>query len=627
MKTPLAIVMLLVLAVGAFTMGAKMDKTAIHRLGDAGAGEIQSDRHGKEINDPTPIVLWTGDQAAAVLYYNHQTDLKGDKVKYTQRIVKLAVPGDKAGGGLKKVFDAYPITFSASLSDKEDERAMEDIKAESIRVADLNGDGTDELVVPRNFGTIDVYSTHKHLYGFKPASVQPKRYDYLIEDIHRYTLKQGDGLLYVINRDPVEDIAHFDAKALEEHRAGANFILVRLDKGGASSVMLQTPQGRIEEITAVGARNLPGSDQLDELVVCSKVEDSEDIYISRHRPDGAIIGEPRKAYAPLADGTGFRFIPHCSQMLMFSPAEVQLYFISPDKKANWLRHLDLRKLAGAERDVQLLGTWRPEGRLIALVRHQEKVYALDEESHFYVRQQGVLTPRKEAAPLFTITAESPRHKLVDVIAPDNPEGELLAVQSLEPRAGGVDDAQLEEAARSFLAPEDFRACEDKQHLEFNQDVIENAGIYCDEHGKTCPPMASLDDVKKQLPEFYAALKEDARQDFLICLRVQLLSPLNNADYALDEIDDDDRFINKSKFRAWLEKAFSSGELVLKRYGLSGKAGQAIRFNGFSSLSQPSELELDTIQARCGETHATAVAALRKSGFKAPEELGYFLIKW
>lgn len=604
-----------------------MNQATVTQLGDVKAGVIQSDRHGTEANDPIPITLWAHGRPAAVFYYASRTDMTGSKIKYLQKIARLPLPADGASAKIKSAFDAYPITFSATLSSEDDERVMDDIKSESIMTADVNGDGTDELIVPRNFGAVDVYSDRKHLFGLKPASVDRKLYDYLIEDIHKYRLKESDGVLYAINRDPVGDISYFKEKELERHKSTANYTLIRIDKAEAASIVLQTHQSRIAEILAVGVRNLPGSEKADEIVACLKFEGDNDVYIVRFTPNGKMIGEARKAYVKIYDETSFRFLPHAGQMLMFNPYEHQLYFLALDKPTNWVRRVDLRKLLDADSDIHFMRAFEYQDDLIVLVRHKTAVYALDQESMFHAWKQGVLKPRKDRTILFEIQAESPLNEIVDVV-PSQKADQFLVIQSRKSQVRKLADDQLIDAAKKFLRPDRLAFCEDELTIELDDHLRNEAKIYCKEKGISCPELKSVDDVKKNLPDVYKWFVRYTRAAFKRCLVTRLYFPIEKEGYTLKDIDEDDDYINKGEYKSWLKSSVIRGETVFALIDFKGNPIYKYSIENYSCEYKESELmQLSHARFQSSQEKGRAAMSLQKSGYGQAGEPAYYWIDW
>ncbi|MDA8142253.1 MAG: hypothetical protein M0036_26705 [Desulfobacteraceae bacterium] len=604
-----------------------MNKVIVTRLGDVKAGDIQRESQGTEINDPIPIVLWSHGVPATVLYYTMKQDLSGSKAKQIQKISKLQFPEAGVSSKLKSAFSAYPITVLETFTSEADERLMDEIQADAIMTADIDGDGTDELIVPRNFGGIDVYSTAKHLFGFKPPEVDRKLYDLLIADVHKYALKDSEGVLYAFNRSPVGDLSYFKEKDLKRHQSSPNYLLVKVDRSGANPVYLDTPGGKIEELLAVGVCNLPGSEKLDEIVACYKLEGQKEILFSRHQADGAIIGQARKVYVEVGSEATFVYLPHSAQMVMFDYAKHQLYFVSPDKSANWMRRLDLRQLLKADEDIEFLNIVPQSAGLLALVRHQEKIYALDQESMFSIWHEGKLVPQKEHLPLITIQKESALHEIVGVIPAKNDSSTYMTIQSRPQQFKELSDEQIKQAGTKYLGEQrQFICAYDLEKISKLSPYAKSQAIdYCEEKGVICPELHSMDDLKNKLPEVYKQCVHKAQQDYLMCLRTLLYAPIESD---LDKLQESDSYNHLDEYRLWLKNAYLPSQLTIGLWDLKGQLVASHSVDNIAFLKEQSNLsqfELDRF--RYNRERGQAVMSLQKSGLGQSKEQFYYWIQW
>lgn len=627
-KKHVCLTILMMISLISANLGAAMSKPIVTRLGDANVGDLQSDREGTRTNDPTPIILWSHNTPATVLYYSAQIDLSGKKGRYTQKIGKLNLPDAGVSEKLKSAFSSFPITFSASFETQDELRSLDDIQADAIMTADINGDGTDELIVPKKSGAIDIFTDRKHLFEHKPSEMNRELYDYLIGDIHKYWLKEGQGVLYAINRSPRDDLSHFTQKDLDQHKRSANYQLVNVDHLGARPVTLETPHHKIEEVLAVGIRNLPGSGKADELVVCAKYEDDDEIYMSRHRLDGSQIAPARKLYVEIDSDAAFVFLPHCAQMVAFDAVNHLLYFVSPDKPANWLRRLALRKILDVDVDLDLLCLRPHTTGPIALLRHKDLIYALDQESMFYVWHQGLMTPQKARKSLLKIPMESPLHDLIEVIPDQIDSSVMLTIQSRAAQIKPLDDESLIHAGKEFLNSEQFTSCQEDAALTFDDHMKGEAEIYCKEKGIECPALSSIEDVKNKLPDVYDWFLRYSRSQLLNCLRTRLWYPLENEGYSLDELDDDDDYINKAQYKSWLHNIAMGGQTVLGLMDLKGNCFSKSAVEDLSLHQQDTDLDqLKPSAFRKTAEHNHVVLPLQKSGMGQAKESFYYWIQW
>jgi len=595
-----------------------MNEVTIAQLGKLGAGTVNKDTYESEGNDPTPVVLWSHSSPAAVLCYSSQANALSGKL--TQRIQKIS--DSHTGMGV------YPITFKSKIRSEKDERTMDAIEPEFITTADLDGDGRHEMVLVRHLGGIQVYDSQKMRYDYKPSSIKPELYAYAVENVHKAHMAGKDMLFCAINRQAYEDVSEFKADDLNYHNATPNFMIAKIDGTGISDFHISGLEWKIDNILALGVLNKPGSQAIDEIIVCSDRQDREGIYLSRHRADGTLIDAPRKVYVDMqADGLSFTYVPQSKQMLLYNLSERQIYFATPNKTANWIRHVDLVGLLGHKEDIDIIDTTLGSSGLIVFVRDGNKIFAIDDESMFYTWKKGAMTPGKQKAVLLDIGMESTLHRLVDVVVaePDR----MVVVQSRAAQIRELTDEELIESAKRYLSGASYADCESELgKVKFDSYAKEKASIYCDTKGMRCPELKSLEDLKKQLPEVYQGLVDNASQDFLICLRVELLSPLKDGKFDLSAIEHDDSYINKEAYGLWLKSIHCPSEMVFSIMDLKGRIIAKHAITGYSDPDLNSDLwRLHRDRFRSNGEHGHAVMTLEKSGLGQPAQISYYTVKW
>jgi len=139
----------------------------------------------------------------------------------------------------------------------------------------------------------------------------------------------------------------------------------------------------------------------------------------------------------------------------------------------------------------------------------------------------------------------------------------------------------------------------------------------------------LKDLKQNLPQVYQKLVEDAYQDFLICLRVELVSPLKDEKSGLDFIKDDDSYINKAEYRLWLKSMHLPAEMVFTIIDLRGRIIAKRTIAGYSDPDLGSDLwRLRPDRFRSAGEHGQAIMVLEKSAFGQPAQSSYYYtVKW
>ena len=281
-----------------------MDKMVLRRLGSVSPGrQLKDGPHlTKDVVAMNPIVLWAGDKPAAILYFQ---DSKGP-VGFEQKFAKMSADGSGEGlvGGL---LHDYPIRFRDSgLTETVTRSQPNAFFSQRVATADVNGDGVDELILPRARGGIDVYSAEKHLYGFSGESHLPRGYFYTADKQFKLRLKGRDVVFFTSQlENPAGDGKDDDAGA-----DISPYAVYRVDHKGIARVTLRGAEAQPAEISALGALNRPGSSDIDELlVVAPSGEDEGPTLLFRHRPDGTAIDSPKEFPLPTGEGLKFRVCP------------------------------------------------------------------------------------------------------------------------------------------------------------------------------------------------------------------------------------------------------------------------------------------------------------------------------
>jgi hypothetical protein len=605
-----------------------MNNAIVTKLGDIVPGNVNKETYIREGNDPTPIVLWSQGVPEDVFYYSFAAN--DGSGKYSQKIARITEKETGLGARMKSAFKDFPIKFSATISDKKHERTLDFIEPDRILTADLNGDGAEEMIVFRQISGIHVYNARKKLFDHTPSSRKPNIYEYQVTDIHRAALNGKQLLFAVINRRPYDSADNFSGADRAFHGQTKNYAIYKIDDTGVSELFLADFDWKIAKVLCVGVLNRPGSRAIDEILVCSRKEKSDDIYFSRHKSDGTLIGEPRKAYVEIKDDRlTFEFIEHSQTMLLRNRSKDHVYFFSPEKPANWIRHLDLRNLLKADHGTLLLRPLsHPEG-LLALVRLKEKIYALDQESRFYCWDQGRLVARKERQLLLEIRLESPLHELVDVIPAPNDETQFLVIQSRKPQVNKLSDEQVIQAARRFLSSEEIEFCETKlkRASQLNDFMKTRAKTYCKEKGISLPDLKSVEDLKQYLPEVYDWFVAYAHSGYVDCLSTRLFYPITNDNFGDKSVDDGD-YVAKNDYKIWLKNLFVPAQTVFKVININGYILCDRPLENLSVEPQQSDLyQLSLERFKSNGKRSHLVITLQKSGLGQTKEVAYYWIQW
>jgi len=133
-----------------------MSTIKVERLGSVSPFEKKDGWRKAEEIEPTPIVLWRGLDVAAALYYQWESD--GVRGKLQQKIASVDT---RAKTWLKSVDTNFPLKFSGPRDCKPRRIRAACVRCRASAGADLDGDGTDELILPRYQGGVDVYHVSK----------------------------------------------------------------------------------------------------------------------------------------------------------------------------------------------------------------------------------------------------------------------------------------------------------------------------------------------------------------------------------------------------------------------------------------------------------------------------------
>jgi len=606
-----------------------MNTPEVIKLSDIQVGHIDGKGGEYEQNDPVPIVLWSAKGPAAVLQYNEKIEGILGKVHLKQKLRKIY--GDGATG-FKSMTDDYPISVTSKSPELTDWTYSDKIEPRQILTADVNGDGTDELIMLRYQGSVNVYTARRELFHDKPLHARNGLYEYRLASSHIANLKDGDVVFLTINRwlTSSDEVTSEDR---ERDKNLDNYALVRIDKSGITTIKLQGLTRKPIELRSAGTINLPGSDAIDELVICSQTVGEQDLYISRHRPDGTLIAEPRKIYVDVGtgDGLAFAYTPHSVQLLFYSQIERHYQIMTPQKKVNWIRKIDLVKDAAVDKNsIMSLGVIKHENGLVFLARSNNEFYAVDEESRFYTWQDNKLVAGKEHVKkvLFTFNQESPLHEVITVVPANMNSDEFLIVQSRKPQARKVANDELIKAGKRFLDESEFAGCEENRKPRYNRFIQDEANNQTREKGLN-KTITSLEDIQKYVPEYYESIIKSGEDNFYICLKTRLLAPVEDHNEPIRHVESGSYYRNQKEYVEWLKGVFISGEVVFTSVGLRGndiRKWQAADYY-FDDVVRDTEFSDGPVKLHSHGNNGAAVMSLSRKNLKAGEESAYYMMRW
>lgn len=516
-------------------------KTDVTILSEGMNFDRKADGFDEERTEPVPVVLWGQTSPSAVLSFYYKTQQK-DAVE-TIRFSKHSLDGKEKrfSERLAAVTDNYPITYKVKIGafmDKEKLRAKSLVKMESILTADINGDGVEEMIVPKTHGDIDVYDTKTRLFSSRPwdAFLEPKAYDLHQVSTHMASLENRDVVFYAFNRSVAGGISGLPEKERQKARQTDIAAIFQIDHKGIRQIVPYGPDINwiLANVWGIGAINYPGSKDIDEIVILHELasDTSGEVYVTRLKPDGQVIDKPRKFYPSYSEdgNTSFIFVPQSKQIIM-EGAE-GYYFITPEKPVNWARRVN--------QPDDYAGILRGDKGLVVLVRDNMDLFAFDEEGRFYTRDiYG--KPQISAAkkPFYTFRPESDRHKLEGIYISkhtvDKPQ--YLLAQYREMQTGDILPWEKKlEIAKKYMKDDvrEERLRELKQKAYDYHHVYQGIAEreYKTKYGKFIK-LPTLGDVKEHFPEHYAVLQAEFEQQYRELIWSRLLTnadPVNEKYY-------------------------------------------------------------------------------------------------
>lgn len=278
---------------------------SLRKLGEVRPGITYTGTTAKDYVDPSPIVLWAGAKPAAVLHLSVES-----RWRHAVQQVAPVDPAVKLPG--------FPVVYRSVTP--EDGSAEDVDGLDGVVLADLDGDGVQELVLLKEHGGVDVHALRGPLATYpSPAAPRGSTYQHFLAQV-----------LHLGGRDVVYVLSRRSAQAVEDRN-----LLLRVDGKGITRVRLEGLERK--EILALGEVQRKGSPDVDELLAL--VEDGRaDVALARFRPDGKAIGAARRLYVrPSSSYSAFRFVPGSSSAVLMVKGGVLV--ITPEKPVNWIREI------------------------------------------------------------------------------------------------------------------------------------------------------------------------------------------------------------------------------------------------------------------------------------------------
>lgn len=592
-----------------------MNEASVKRLGEARPGEKGGEIHS-EFVDPTPVVLWSGARPAAVLVHRVEEDSAARTL--VEEFVRLS---DGLGEKVRGLVDAFPVTNRTRSAVKMEEGERLDLFAEGLAVAaDVNGDGVDELVLPRQLGGVDVVGLKGVLFRY-PASGSPAVATYT--PVRAQVARLGSrSVVHLLFRRKLHGGA--DGERAEAAGAGDRYQLVRVDGRGATRVVLRDLGFSPQAVLAVGAINRPGSADVDELVVLSRKDEGQDAWVSRHRPDGSALAPARKIYVPFGVDAPWEieFLPQSGVAVVHAPGRPEVYFVEPEKPVNWVRVVDLKPAVGSE-PAQLAGVLDANANPKAVVLAGDALFAVDAAGIYHAGAGGSVAPSRGPAPLLRLQRPGPLFG-PPVVVPSAARGDEVLVAYTHPRTSrALSREEVAKAADLYLPPKTVARQRKWAEPSLTDDDPVRDGLVEEERKRrrVDQDIATVEDWKRLLPDSYAAVAQRRQDDLQATLEGRLTHPLDDPEQLAP-----DQYVNLDSYRTWLAALAVPAETVFEVVR-RGAPLRSFRVEGgelgpFTS----SHVGRWRLEWRADATEATVVATMTFPDAKGRPAPGFYAVR-
>ncbi len=533
-----------------------MNNMVLRRLGPASPGR-QFKRDAKpsnEVVDTNPIVLWGRDKPAAILYLRQEEGA----IILKQTIAKMTGPGLDAGF-LRDMFHAYPIRYQKiMLTEMVNPTVPNSFLTDCLATADVDGDGVDEFILPRVRGGFEVYSTKKLLRRRSGEGRLPRGYYYVPNQSITVHLKNRDVVFYTSKLDnPVKE----RGKEVEPGAETPPYAVYRIDDKGIARVSLRGEAVPPEEISAFGALNRPGSNDIDELlVVASSGFSQREDLLFRYRPDGTAIGTAKEFPVPIHTGLEFLSAPESSCAILRD--DVKVHFITPEKPADWIKTVDFEQFGGKNADIDVMHVVdaKSDPKVVVSIRERlpnghvqttADLFAVNAEGRCFAPEPGGRgwRPLPGRKPYRRIEPPSPLHDWVDILPASDGSDDLLIVHRRKAQIKELPDEKILPIGQKFLTPKTLQDLRDQRnvHLPGDMWVVKGAVEYERQTTGITQEIKTVDDWRRLLPKSYEKAREICEsQSFTSLVKDKLLDPL-----AYEKPVTSDIYRNLDDYRAWL----------------------------------------------------------------------------
>lgn len=517
---------------------------SVKRLGKVVPGLRSEGGPVPDLVDGAPIVLWAGDEPAAVLVYRSRADGR-DGVEELAPIPE-SVTGAARGASALKLESRSRLPAGGSPASPVDSLGLR-----YAVTADVDGDGVDELVMPRALGGVELAPWKGA--ALRLASPSGKAAVASYAPVQAQVARVGErAVVHVLFQRQVEGSVAPAELALIG--AGEPYALVRADAAGLTRVRLELAP--VHEVLAVGAMNRPGSRGLDELFAVYRKDEGPDVWVSRHRPDGGAIGTARKVYVPMVSGGRWEvtFVPQSRVAVLTTTEAPAIWFLEPEAPVNWAHRVDVEPVVG-DAIGTYLGVADGAGKAKAVFRHEDGIYAVDAGGTYHTLTGGSFAPAKGAEPFQRLAVKGDD---VTAVVPSAGRGdEYLVVHVREGGVRRVPHDELLKVAERHLDP--AVVARERRRAQPALDDRDSGRDRLIEEERTrrgaVQPVRTVEEWRRLLPDSYAEVERDRRARMDAVLASRLFRPVDDPSRLSDGT-----YRDPEGLRAWIA-AQTSGPVL------------------------------------------------------------------
>lgn len=584
--------------------GGKMSGVSVTRVGTVIPG-VKKDGPIPDVIDGTPVVLWAGTEPAAVLL--HRSRPSSWKREAVQELEVIPESVTKALRGTVKLESRTP------LGEGQEEQA-DGLRVRTIVTADLDGDGVEEVLVARQQGGVEVAPWKGTALRLPGPSAKAAVASYTPQGVHVARLP-GRAEVYVLLGRRVHERTATPAE-LARIGAGEPYALVRADGSGLTRVGLELSP--VHEVLAVGVINRPGSAGVDELYALYRKDQGEEVWVSRHRPDGGLVAPPRRVYVPMTPGSWQAvFVRQSRSAVLWKTDAPEVVFVEPEAPVNWAHAVDLGPVVGQSADL-MLGVADGAKKPKLVFRQGDGIYAVDGDGTYYTVAGGAFAPAKGPEPFHRL---DPKDTDVLVVPSVERGDEYLVVRARKAGLRGLEHDELVAAAERHLDPRKLARRQQRAEPSLDdQDIIRDEAMKEERARRgVSAPIRTVEEWQRLLPDSFAADVKDRRGSLDAFLSTELTWPIDHPDTLLD-----DTYRNPEGLRTWLE-ARTGAAAVRFEVVSRGAVTRAFRLDGELG-GAPTDLARAIVDWRMGTAGAVVVTTAVLSAEKRSTQPGVYVVR-